>query len=125
MGNCDALERRLGALEEDGDEQPTGSQRRWLDWARRYARDIDPLRRPPDMSTLREPTPDELRPYLKGWSAHEPNRQAEPQISGSDRTGGPSALLLSGDERRRGGSMADAHARVVAKFLALCIGVGT
>ncbi|MCZ9354876.1 hypothetical protein NGM36_34800 [Streptomyces mutabilis] len=75
---CDALERRLGALEADGDEQPTGSQHRWLDWARRYARDIDPLQRPPGMPTLREPTPDELRPYLKGWSAHEPKRQAEP-----------------------------------------------
>ena len=75
---CDALERRLGALEADGDEQPTGSQRRWLEWARRYARDIDPLQRPPSMPTLCEPTPDELRPYLKGWSAHEPKRQAEP-----------------------------------------------
>ncbi|MFB6555687.1 hypothetical protein [Streptomyces sp. NPDC056405] len=75
---CNALERRLGALEADGDEQPMGSQRSWLEWARRYARDIDPLRRPPGMPTLREPTPDELRPYLKGWSAHEPKRQAQP-----------------------------------------------
>lgn len=65
-GYCDALERRLGALEADGDEQPTGSQRRWLEWARGYVRDTDPLRRPSDMPTLREPTADELRPYLKG-----------------------------------------------------------
>ncbi|WP_435246836.1 hypothetical protein [Streptomyces sp. NRRL F-5630] len=75
---CDALERRLEVMEADGDQQPTGSQLRWLEWARRYARDIDPLRQPPGMPTPCEPSPDDLRPYLKGWSAYEPKRQAGP-----------------------------------------------
>ncbi|MET7716430.1 hypothetical protein [Streptomyces sp. NPDC005407] len=40
---CDALERRLGELEEDWDERSLESGRRWLAWAREYVRDIDPL----------------------------------------------------------------------------------
>ncbi|MFF4760163.1 hypothetical protein [Streptomyces sp. NPDC001292] len=73
---CDALERRLGELNGDGDERALGPRRRWLEWAREYVRGIDPLRRPSGMPTPRDPTPDELQPYLKGWSPHQSERQA-------------------------------------------------
>lgn len=68
---CHALERRL--------EEPTGedeaevaSTRQWLVWARRYVQSLDPLTRLPAMPTAREPKPEELEPYLRGWSPHGP-----------------------------------------------------
>ncbi|MFE9449767.1 hypothetical protein [Streptomyces sp. NPDC006739] len=72
---CEALERRLAELDGGLDEQALGSARRWLEWAREYVRCIDPLQHPPGMPTPRTPTPDELRPYLKGWSPHAPERR--------------------------------------------------
>ncbi|MFJ9559456.1 hypothetical protein ACIRQQ_05365 [Streptomyces fuscichromogenes] len=72
---CEALERRLAELDEGLDEQALESARRWLEWAREYVRCIDPLRHPPGMPTPRAPTPDELQPYLKGWSPHAPERR--------------------------------------------------
>ncbi|MEU9323554.1 hypothetical protein AB0D91_07010 [Streptomyces canus] len=69
---CDALERRLAEL----DGQALHSPRLWLEWARSYVRGIDPLRNPPGMPTPRDPAPDELQPYLKGWSPHRPERRA-------------------------------------------------
>ncbi|QJT07189.1 hypothetical protein G9272_33710 [Streptomyces asoensis] len=72
---CDALERRLAELDEDLDEQALESARGWLEWAREYVRCIDPVRHPPGMPTPRAPTPDELQPFLKGWSPHAPERR--------------------------------------------------
>ncbi|MBT2396179.1 hypothetical protein J7E89_09385 [Streptomyces sp. ISL-100] len=71
---CDALEPRLAELGGDLDEQAVESARRWLEWAREYMRGIAPLRHPQDMPTPRDPTPDELQPYLKGWSPYAPER---------------------------------------------------
>ncbi|MFF8269437.1 hypothetical protein ACF059_18880 [Streptomyces sp. NPDC016562] len=68
---CDALERRL----EDPsgqDETAVDSAQRWLTWARRYVQSLDPLTRLPAMPTAREPKPEELAPYLNGWSPHGP-----------------------------------------------------
>lgn len=73
---CDALERRLAELDGDLGEQTLHSPRLWLEWARSYARGIDPLLNPPSMPAPRDPAPDELQPYLKGWSPHRPERQA-------------------------------------------------
>ncbi|WP_330286387.1 hypothetical protein [Streptomyces sp. NBC_00576] len=71
---CDALQRRLAELDGYLDEQALPSARRWLEWAREYVRGIDPLQHLPGMPTPRDPTPDELQPYLKGWSPQAPER---------------------------------------------------
>jgi len=65
---CDALEHRLIELDGGADEQALESVRRWLEWARGYGRAIDPLGQPRGMPIPRDPTADELRPYLRGWS---------------------------------------------------------
>jgi F0F1-type ATP synthase epsilon subunit len=44
----------------------------WLLWAMDYAHDIDPLSAAPVMPQSREPSPDELRPYLRGWNPYGP-----------------------------------------------------
>ncbi|MDX2960164.1 hypothetical protein [Streptomyces acidiscabies] len=72
---CDALERRLAEPDEDVDEQALELARGWLVWAREYVRCINPLLHPPGMPTPRDPTLDELQPYLKGWSPHAPERR--------------------------------------------------
>ncbi|MDQ1035682.1 hypothetical protein QFZ75_002098 [Streptomyces sp. V3I8] len=64
---CDALERRLVSVEE-ADSVDTEEASRWLDWARRYVQALDPLSRLPVVPSRREPTPDDLKPYLKGWT---------------------------------------------------------
>ncbi|WP_248844063.1 hypothetical protein [Streptomyces hirsutus] len=66
---CDALEHRIA--EEAGAEEPqVASARRWLAWARRYAQSVDPLHQLPTVPTPREPQPEDLKPYLKGWSPY-------------------------------------------------------
>jgi hypothetical protein len=69
---CMALERRIGELDGAVDESALDSARRWLEWARGYVRSIDPLSRLPKMPNTWEPTPEELKPYLKGWSSYGP-----------------------------------------------------
>ncbi|WP_223837667.1 hypothetical protein [Streptomyces venezuelae] len=61
---CDALERRLAA--------ESDSTYRWLEWARAYTRSLDPLLELPGMPPTRDPEPEELKPYLKGWSHRGP-----------------------------------------------------
>ncbi|MFF9773555.1 hypothetical protein ACF1HJ_07745 [Streptomyces sp. NPDC013978] len=73
---CDALQRRLAEWDRDLGEQALHSTRLWLEWARAYVRGMDPLLNPPGMPIPRDPTPDELRPYLEGWSPRRPDRQA-------------------------------------------------
>ncbi|MFJ2916652.1 hypothetical protein [Streptomyces sp. NPDC087307] len=68
---CDALGRRLEEAAEE-DEAAVASARGWLAWARRYAQSLDPLTRLPAMPTAHEPKPEELAPYLNGWSPHGP-----------------------------------------------------
>ncbi|MGW1109258.1 hypothetical protein [Streptomyces sp. NPDC002540] len=72
---CTALERRIGELDGAVDEAALASARRWLRWARGYVGSIDPLTRLPGMPHTREPTPAELKPYLKGWSPYGPERR--------------------------------------------------
>ncbi|MCZ4103461.1 MULTISPECIES: hypothetical protein [unclassified Streptomyces] len=72
---CMALERRIGELEGVADETTLDSARRWLEWAGGYARSIDPLGRLPKMPHTRELTPEELKPYLQGWSPYGPERR--------------------------------------------------
>ncbi|MCZ4102801.1 MULTISPECIES: hypothetical protein [Streptomyces] len=72
---CDALERRLAEPGSGVDELAPESARRWLKWAREFARSIDPLTRLPEMPAPGEPTPEELKSYLKGWSPYGPERR--------------------------------------------------
>ncbi|WP_274563320.1 hypothetical protein [Streptomyces spiramyceticus] len=72
---CDALERRLAQQGDAVDEPTLGSARRWLEWAREFVQAIDPLNRLPEMPTAREPTSEELKAYLKGWSPYGPERR--------------------------------------------------
>ncbi|MFZ3494132.1 hypothetical protein ACODT5_13055 [Streptomyces sp. 5.8] len=64
---CDAMERRLAAS--DGSAAPEAvSTRHWLEWARAFVSSLDPLRELPGMPATRAPEPEELKPYLSGWS---------------------------------------------------------
>lgn len=72
---CTALERRIGELHGVVDEPTLSQARRWLGWARAYVRSIDPLSELPKMPDAREPTPEELRPHLSGWSPDRPERR--------------------------------------------------
>ena len=44
----------------------------WIDWSVRYANQIDPLRQPLSVPEDPEPKPEDLKPYLKGWSPYGP-----------------------------------------------------
>lgn len=66
---CDALERRLDELGGALDEADPAAPRRWLEWARGYAQAIDPLNQPRRMPTPRDPTPEEVRPHLRGMES--------------------------------------------------------
>ncbi|WP_236246267.1 hypothetical protein [Streptomyces sp. CC210A] len=68
---CNALERRLEVAAGE-DEAAVVSAHRWLAWARRYVQSLDPLTGLPAMPAVREPKPEELAPYLNGWSPHGP-----------------------------------------------------
>ncbi|MFF7255910.1 hypothetical protein [Streptomyces microflavus] len=65
----DALERRLVASNASAEVVAT---RQWLEWARAYVRSLDPLRELPEMPATSAPEPEELKPYLKGWSPRGP-----------------------------------------------------
>jgi hypothetical protein len=72
---CAALEGRIGELGGAMDASDLDSARRWLEWASGYVRSIDPLSELPKMPHVREPTLEELKPYLRGWSPYGPERQ--------------------------------------------------
>ncbi|WP_414505523.1 hypothetical protein [Streptomyces sp. NEAU-L66] len=68
---CEALERRIGEAMES-EEPEVASAREWLTWARNHIDSIDPLLRLPGVPTPREPKPEDLKPYLTGWSPYGP-----------------------------------------------------
>jgi hypothetical protein len=62
---CDTAERRYS------DE----TTQTWIAWARAYADDLDPLRMPPKAPAPPDDVrPEDLRPFLQGWSAYGPDR---------------------------------------------------
>ncbi|MEU3325792.1 hypothetical protein [Streptomyces albus] len=65
-----AMEDRLAQADQN-EEQVTSAQA-WLSWAREYISTIDPLKQLPTMPAPPDPKPEELKPYLKGWSPHGP-----------------------------------------------------
>ncbi|MEU5434677.1 hypothetical protein AB0G73_15065 [Streptomyces sp. NPDC020719] len=72
---CEALGSRIAKA--SGSEAPeVASAQKWLAWTRSHIEAIDPLRRLPGMPTPREPKPDDLKPYLTGWSPYGPESHA-------------------------------------------------
>ncbi|MFF0043625.1 hypothetical protein ACFYRG_47000 [Streptomyces mirabilis] len=66
---CDALEAHHVAP--DAAEAATS----WTNWARAYADRIDPVLQDPRLPEPSAITPEDLRPYLRGWSPYEPKRK--------------------------------------------------
>jgi hypothetical protein len=59
---CDAAEVAHAGVENSSD---------WISWAREYADSLDPLRDPPEAPVPDERvSPEELRPFLLGWSPY-------------------------------------------------------
>jgi hypothetical protein len=69
---CDALD-ALAETEPDSDR--VAEIRSWTAWARSRAADLDPLSHHPSMPQDPEPGPEDLRPYLDGWSPHGPEER--------------------------------------------------
>lgn len=44
----------------------------WLAWAKEYRQNINPLAKPLAIPSVPKPKPDELKPYLRGWSPYGP-----------------------------------------------------
>lgn len=66
---AEAIRRYCDAIEQ------TGVDVDWVDWARTHADEISPPDAPPIIPESFTPAnPDELRPYLDGWSPYPPNR---------------------------------------------------
>jgi len=53
----------------------TAARRRteWIDWIAGYRQEIDPFRQSPVMPAVRDPSPEDLRPFLNGWSPYGPD----------------------------------------------------
>lgn len=67
---CDALQERL--TETGRDDAETMAQ--WIDWARNHAASLDPVPLLPGMPDDPSPAPQDLQPFLRGWSPYEPRR---------------------------------------------------
>lgn len=65
---CDVLESRIL---DAADDESVDEARSWLAWAREYVEISDPLLQLPIMPKL-ELRPEDLEPYLDGWSPHGP-----------------------------------------------------
>ena len=67
---CDALD---SLAETDSDRE--AEIRRWAVWARSRAAELDPLNHHPSIPPDPEPGPEDLRPFLGGWSPHGPEER--------------------------------------------------
>lgn len=70
------------ALEQAADECPhpedAENLRSWIEWGRAYADRLDPVRNPSGLARAefdKDPSPDDLRPYLGDRSPHEPRKE--------------------------------------------------
>lgn len=71
----DAME---AAIDRMADAEDEAAAREWLNWARRYRRQIDPLNHPLAMPADPKPSAENLKPYLGGWSFYGPQRHYGP-----------------------------------------------
>ena len=47
----------------------------WIDWVAAYREGIDPARQTPAMPEIPDPSPQDLRPFLDGWSRYGPDQR--------------------------------------------------
>ncbi|MFH9712882.1 hypothetical protein ACH4MW_36965 [Streptomyces luteogriseus] len=66
---CNALEDQQSATPDTAE-----AVNAWIAWARAYADRIDPIFQNPRLPDPPAITPEDLRPYLHGWSPYEPKR---------------------------------------------------
>jgi hypothetical protein len=71
---CDAVELYLERNPAD-DPEENHAVRKWITWALAYAKHTDPIPDLPRMPDNPPIGPEELRPYLRGWSPYEPRRR--------------------------------------------------
>ncbi|MFG2402590.1 hypothetical protein [Streptomyces lydicus] len=70
---CDALDQHIStALTGSPEDQQSVTE--WITWARNYADRIDPVHRLPGIPKEPPVSPEDLRPYLNGWSPYGPKR---------------------------------------------------
>lgn len=70
---CDALEHAAA-----GQAASNGELAAWLTWGRAHADEIDPIVGTPMLARIDftiEPSPEDLRPHLNGWSPHRPAKE--------------------------------------------------
>lgn len=70
---CERLEEAIAANRELEDAEAVVAAEAWLDWVKARIHSINPLRMLPALPPDPEPAPNELQPFLKGWSAHGPD----------------------------------------------------
>jgi hypothetical protein len=70
---CQALAERIDR--EPPDAPGVREAREWLSWARAYATSLDPLGTLPSHPEQAELRPEDLKPYLNGWSPHGPDER--------------------------------------------------
>jgi hypothetical protein len=63
----------LRAVLRDAGEQQPAAAPEWIDWIAGYRQEIDPFRQSPVMPAVRDPSPEDLRPFLNGWSPYGPD----------------------------------------------------
>ncbi len=66
----------------------------WVRWISDYATLHDPLQSAPQMPDVPEPTPDELRPFLRGVSPYGPSRLQRAIAVAGEPDSKPNGVLL-------------------------------
>lgn len=100
----------------------------WLAWAKEYRQSINPLAKPLAMPSVPKPKPDELKPYLRGWSPYGASKwplNRSPRISVGVSAGGAAAARASsgsGRERRAASGIITIWTPIVSRQRPGCSG---
>jgi len=73
VGEIDQYLAALHCAPQPARAEQRASARDWIDWITTYRDQINPARHPPVMPATPDPSPDDLRPFLKGLSPHDPD----------------------------------------------------
>jgi hypothetical protein len=71
---CQRLEDEIEAWREQEDGETVLGAQAWLEWVKLRIQAIDPLRLLPSLPPDPDSQPKDLQPFLRGWSAHGPDR---------------------------------------------------
>ena len=63
----------LRAVLQATEEGQRAATEEWIDWIDSYCKEIDPIRQPPSMPSIRKPSSEDLQPFLHGWSPYGPD----------------------------------------------------